>query len=310
MVGDRQRFEGWGFINLQKPQGWTSHDCIGKLRRLLRIKKIGHGGTLDPMATGVLPVAVGKATRLLQYLPKAKTYEAIVRFGVKTTTDDLEGEAIAQQPCPGLTLAQVEAELPKFMGKIMQVPPAFSAIQRDGKRLYELARQGIEVEVPSREVEIFNLEILGWQGGDFPELKLQIKCGEGTYIRAIARDLGEILGTGATLAGLIRTRSGGLHLQNSISLTEVEAQLDQDIFVCQQPNQLLAHLERITLDENQAIAWSYGKKIPWENPPFEQRQSLGIYDETENILGIGEFKPSKTEENQIVLAPKLVLFGR
>lgn len=310
MVGDRQKFEGWGFINLEKPKGWTSHDCIGKLRRLLRIKKIGHGGTLDPMATGVLPVAVGKATRLLQYLPKAKTYEAIVRFGMKTNTDDLEGEAIATAACPDLTLGQIEAELPKFMGKITQVPPAFSAIQQGGKRLYELARQGIEVDVPSREVEIFDLKILGWRSGEFPELELEIACGEGTYIRAIARDLGEILGTGATLAGLIRTRSGGLHLADSITLEALETALAHETFACQKPNQLLAHLNRITLDEGQAIAWSYGKKIPWEEPSFEQRQPLGIYDATENLLGIGEFKPSKTEANQIVLAPKLVLFGR
>ena len=182
---------GWGFINLQKPAGWTSHDCVGKLRRLLGLKKIGHGGTLDPMATGVLPVAVGKATRLLQYLPKQKIYQGVVRFGVKTTTDDLEGEVISQEACGALTLAEIQHVLPNFLGTITQIPPAFSAIQRDGKRLYELARQGIAVDVPSRQVEIYDLQIQAWQPGDFPELTLEICCGEGNYIRAIARDLGE-----------------------------------------------------------------------------------------------------------------------
>ncbi len=310
MVGDRQRFEGWGFINLNKPQNWTSHDCISKLRRLLGIRKIGHGGTLDPMATGVLPIAVGKATRLLQYLPKAKIYKATVRFGVKTATDDLEGAAIAEIPCPNLTLAEVTAQLPNFKGTITQIPPAFSAIKKDGKPLYELARQGIEVDVPSRQVEVFALNILGWRSRDFPELDLEIHCGEGTYIRAIARDLGAILGTGATLAGLIRTASGGFSLAHSLSIEDVEAQLSDQTFTCQPPNHLLQHLYRLVLQEDQVTAWNFGQKIAWETPPVPSGKTLGVYDETEKFLGIGEFKPSKVDAEQLVLAPRLVMFGK
>ncbi|OKH18336.1 tRNA pseudouridine(55) synthase TruB [[Limnothrix rosea] IAM M-220] len=310
MVGDRQKFAGWGFINLNKPAGWTSHDCIAKLRRLLGLKKIGHGGTLDPMATGVLPVAVGKATRLLPYLPKAKVYKAVIRFGVRTATDDLEGAAIAEIPCPNLTLAEVTAQLPKFRGKITQIPPAFSAIKKDGKPLYELARQGIEVEVPSREVEILALNILGWRSGDFPELDLEVHCGEGTYIRAIARDLGVTLGTGATLAGLVRTASGGFSLEHSLTIEAIETQLEKQTFICQRPNQLLQHLHHLVLQENQAIAWSFGQKIPWVAPPVAVGKALGVYDTAEQFLGIGEFKPSKTEADQLVLAPRLVMFGK
>ncbi|AFY40468.1 tRNA pseudouridine synthase B [[Leptolyngbya] sp. PCC 7376] len=310
MVGDRQKFEGWGFINLNKPAGWTSHDCIGKLRRLLRLKKIGHGGTLDPMATGVLPVAVGKATRLLQYLPKQKAYRAIVRFGIRTTTDDLEGEAIATKSCPDLTLAEVKAYLPNFMGKITQIPPAFSAIKKNGKPLYALARQGIEVEVPSREVDIYELNILGWREGEFPELDLEVHCGEGTYIRAIARDLGVAVGTEATLAGLIRSQSGGFSLEQSISFEDIEKQLEEESFACKKPNQLLQHLPQLVLTESQVTAWSYGQKIPWVDPPIPQATPLGIYDSASDFLGVGEFKPSKTEVDQIVLAPRLVLFGK
>ncbi|MEO0491687.1 MAG: tRNA pseudouridine(55) synthase TruB, partial [Cyanobacteria bacterium J06659_2] len=129
-----------GFLNLNKPLGWTSHDCVARLRRLLNMKKIGHAGTLDPLATGVLPIAVGRATRLLQYLPKQKAYRATIRFGITTTTDDLEGDILTQQPATQLTRQQVEAVLGQFVGMIRQKPPMYSAIQVKGKRLYELAR--------------------------------------------------------------------------------------------------------------------------------------------------------------------------
>ncbi|MGA1623992.1 MAG: tRNA pseudouridine(55) synthase TruB, partial [Synechocystis sp.] len=199
----------FGFLNLNKPLQWTSHDCVGKVRRLLKTRKVGHGGTLDPLASGVLPIAVGKATRLLPYLPTAKRYKALVRFGVRTDSDDLAGNIIEEQSASSLTLAAIEAELPHFFGKIHQIPPQYSAIQVGGKRLYELARAGIACEVPSREVEIFKLQILDWRSGDKPELTLMVDCGEGTYIRALARDLGDRLGLGATLAGLERQLSGG-----------------------------------------------------------------------------------------------------
>ncbi|NJN72022.1 MAG: tRNA pseudouridine(55) synthase TruB [Limnothrix sp. RL_2_0] len=309
MDGDRQKFEGWGFINLHKPLGWTSHDCVGRLRRLLRLKKIGHGGTLDPLATGVLPIAVGKATRLLQYLPKMKTYRGTIRFGVQTTTDDLAGEAIATQPCPTLTEAQVSRYLPEFIGHITQIPPAFSAIQRDGKRLYELARQGIEVDVPSREVDVYDLKVLAWRDGEFPELELEIHCGEGTYIRAIARDLGTKLGTGGTLAGLVRTSSGGFHLDQSLTLEHIEAQLDQSQFHCQLPNQVLQHLPKIILAEAEELSWNYGKKLPWIEVTEPLGTAISVYNQDDLCLGVGEFHLSKDDETQTVLAPRLVLQG-
>ncbi|ANV89599.1 tRNA pseudouridine(55) synthase TruB [Picosynechococcus sp. PCC 8807] len=304
-------FSGWGFINLQKPAGWTSHDCVGKLRRLLGLKKIGHGGTLDPMATGVLPVAVGKATRLLQYLPKQKSYQGIVRFGVKTTTDDLEGEVITQKACNALTLAEIQRVLPDFFGTITQIPPAFSAIQRDGKRLYELARQGIAVDVPSRLVEIYDLQIKAWQPGDFPELTLEICCGEGTYIRAIARDLGERLGVGATLAGLTRTRSGGFDLEESIRLEDIAAQRETGVFACLAPDQALAHLPAVVLNEAQVTQWSYGQKISWDVALADPLgEPLAVYDQAHNCLGVGEFRPSKDNPHERVLAGLVVLIGR
>ncbi|WP_024545997.1 tRNA pseudouridine(55) synthase TruB [Picosynechococcus sp. NKBG15041c] len=301
----------WGFINLYKDAGWTSHDCVGKLRRLLGTKKIGHGGTLDPMATGVLPIAVSKATRLLQYLPKQKTYRGIVRFGVKTTTDDLEGDVIFQQACGALTLTQIEAVLPDFLGTITQIPPAFSAIQRDGKRLYELARQGIAVDVPSRQVEVSSLKIHAWQPGDFPELTLDIHCGEGTYIRAIARDLGEKLGVGATLSGLTRTLSGGFALAESVTLEEIAAQREAGSFKFLPPDQILAHLPRLVLTATQVEQWSYGQKIAWDpDLPEPLGAPLAIYDLANHCLGIGALRPSKEDPAAIVLAGRVVLTGR
>ncbi len=150
-----------GFLNLNKPFGWTSHDCVARVRKLLRLKRVGHAGTLDPAATGVLPIAFGKATRLLEYLPGTKAYQATIRFGVRTTTDDLQGEIITSAPCPNLSLAAVKTVLPQFEGKIEQIPPSYSAIQVDGKRLYDLARRGEKVEVPVRTVP-FKLMVNGY----------------------------------------------------------------------------------------------------------------------------------------------------
>ena len=258
-----------GFLNLRKPLGWTSHDCVARVRRLLKTRKVGHAGTLDPAAEGVLPIAVGRATRLLQFLPTGKAYRAIVRFGLTTSTDDLEGEVLTQQACPGLTEAQVRDRLPEFLGTIDQIPPAFSAIQVNGKRLYELARAGQAVEVPLRQVEIFKIEVLAWRSGDFPEMDLEIHCGGGTYIRSIARDLGAALGTGGTLAGLTRTHSSGFDEQGSLTFAEIEAALDPTFDLAIAATQSLLtpvehpflHYPEVQLTAEEAWRWGNGQKI-------------------------------------------------
>ena len=251
-----------GFINLHKPADWTSHDCVARLRRLLNTKKIGHGGTLDPKATGVLPVAVGKATRLLQYLPVNKAYRAVVRFGVTTTTDDLEGEVASQQSASHLSEAQVAELLPQFLGAIAQTPPIYSAIQVEGKRLYSLARQGKAVAVPSRQVTIHSLKILDWQSGDRPELTLEVSCGPGTYIRSLARDLGATAGTGATLSGLVRTHSSGFELSESITLEALAAALEAGMFEPLAAGLAMQHLRAIALPPDLARRWRMGQKLP------------------------------------------------
>lgn len=287
-----------GFLNLNKPFDWTSHDCVAKVRKFLRLKRVGHAGTLDPAATGVLPIALGKATRLLQYLPDDKAYHATIRFGVRTTTDDLEGEVLSENACTGLNLEAVKVQLPQFVGKIEQIPPSYSAIQVDGKRLYDLARQGIAVEAPMRTVEVFKIDILNWREGEFPELELAIACGAGTYIRAIARDLGEALQTGGTLAALQRTVSSGFKLGDSVTINDLEAQLQAGTFEPIASDTPLQHLLAVTLPAADTIKWCQGQKIACE----EQLafSLLRVYSEDNIFLGLGKYQDN-------LLVPAMVL---
>lgn len=289
-----------GFINIDKPVSVTSHDCVAKIRRWTKIKRVGHGGTLDPAATGVLPIAVGKATRLLQFLPNSKAYEATIRFGWRTTSDDLEGEIIEQTPAQHLTLEAVKPYLKHFQGKIIQIPPLYSAIQKGGKRLYELARQGKSVEVPPREVEIDQIEVLSWQDGEFPELTVQIDCKSGTYIRSIARDLGDFLKTGGTLSRLRRTGSSGFSIQESDSLPALEKQLQQGTFIPFPPDYPLQNLEQINLSSKQAENWCQGQFIVVSHEILESR-FLRVYEENGLFLGIGETVPPQRLKPKVVI---------
>lgn len=290
-----------GFLNLNKPGGMTSHDCVSRCRRLLKMSRIGHGGTLDPAATGVLPIALGKATKLLQFLPDNKAYHGTIKFGVTTNTDDLDGDILTSQPCPHLNLADIEAILPNFLGTISQIPPNYSAIQVGGKRLYDLARKGELIEVPSREVQIFNLTILEWRSGDFPELDLAIVCGPGTYIRSLARDLGQHLKVGATLAQLTRTLSNGFILADSLTFEQLENALKNGTFQPQSPTISLQHLPRITLNPVDSKRWCYGQRLVWENS--SPGNALTVYNEIGDFLGISEII---TENEANILVPKLV----
>ncbi|NDJ61826.1 MAG: tRNA pseudouridine(55) synthase TruB, partial [Chloroflexi bacterium] len=196
----------FGFLNIDKPLGWTSHDVVAKLRRGLQIKKIGHAGTLDPLATGVLVICLGAATRLSEYvMDTTKRYRAVVHLGVTTDTYDAEGEITAQRPSDHLSEADVRDALGAFVGALEQVPPMYSAIKQGGRKLYDLARAGEVVERPPRPVHIHALEVVAWQP---PQVTLDVTCSPGTYIRSLAYDLGAALGVGAHLAGLMRTASG------------------------------------------------------------------------------------------------------
>ncbi|MBW4420660.1 MAG: tRNA pseudouridine(55) synthase TruB [Myxacorys californica WJT36-NPBG1] len=285
-----------GFLNLNKPSGFTSHDCVAKARKLLKLKRIGHAGTLDPAAIGVLPIAIGRATRLLQYLRSDKAYQATIRFGVTTATDDLEGETLTSQAVPQLTLEAIREKLPLFLGNIQQIPPNYSAIQVEGKRLYDLARSGELIDVPARSVDVYTLDILDWRAGDFPELELAIACGAGTYIRAIARDLGAALNTGATLAKLIRTESSGFTLTDSLTFEELAQQIEAGTFTLVSPDRALSHLSKIHLPEDLARRWCQGQKIASDH---SEDQLMRVWDERDRFLGI-------TRSIEGVLVPQMV----
>lgn len=210
----------FGVINIYKPKGMTSHDVVSVLRKKLNIKQVGHTGTLDPFAEGVLPVCVGKATRLIEYFDDDKEYLATVQFGSQTTTYDLEGD-ITQTSSTKITQTDLEKALEIFQGEILQTPPIYSAIKVNGKKLYEYAREGKEVKIEPRKVTIYKIELK-----NFDELKQQaeitIKCSKGTYIRSIANDLGENLGCYGHLIKLVRTQAGKFVVENSVQLDDLD----------------------------------------------------------------------------------------
>jgi tRNA pseudouridine55 synthase len=218
-----------GILVVDKPAGPTSHDVVGLVRRLSGMKRVGHGGTLDPFARGVLPIFLGRATRVVEYhLGDRKQYRATVCFGASSTTDDLEGE-LTPIPGPALDRAAVEAALGAFRGPIVQVPPAYSAVKVAGRRAYALARAGQRPELSPRSVEIDRIELLDWDASDpeRPIAVVEVDCSAGTYIRAIARDLGAALATGAYLGALTRNASGPFQLTEAVPLDAVRAAVEE-----------------------------------------------------------------------------------
>ena len=208
----------FGFLNINKPKGITSFDVIYKLRKILNIKKIGHAGTLDPLASGVLPIAVGSASRLLEYLKGDKEYVAEIKFGEISTTGDSEGEKefIAE---PNFSKENLEEVLKEFLGVQKQIPPKYSAIKINGKKLYELARKGEEIkDIPEREIEIYSIKLLDF---NLPYAKIQVECSSGTYIRSLVADIGEKLKAGAYMSDLLRIASNNFRIENSLQIEDV-----------------------------------------------------------------------------------------
>ena len=212
-----------GIFNVNKPGGMTSHDVVGAIRRRSGCRRVGHAGTLDPSAEGVLVICVGRATRVVQYLMDSrKVYCAEIVLGVSTDTFDAEGRVVSRAPEVNVTLEQMKAVVSTFLGKIQQIPPMYSAVKLKGKRLYKLARAGIDVERPPREVEVYRAEVTGWEP---PRAWVVVECGKGTYIRSIAQDIGERLGCGAHLGHLVRLASGKFTLGDALPLSLLEEAL-------------------------------------------------------------------------------------
>lgn len=242
-----------GLLVVDKPSGWTSHDVVGRVRRLAQTRKVGHAGTLDPMATGVLVLGIGKATRLLGHLALTdKDYDATIRLGITTVTDDAEGDVIETRDASAA--GDVFAAMATLTGEIEQVPSAVSAVKVDGVRSYARVRAGEEVTLPARHVTVSRFELLDRRGD---ELDVRVSCTSGTYVRALARDLGELLGVGAHLTALRRTRVGPFGLDAARTLE----QLAEQLAVVPLDDAVAAAFPRRELTDEEAIALSYGKKL-------------------------------------------------
>ncbi len=252
----------FGFLNVYKPKGLTSHDVVAKLRRVTKVKQIGHTGTLDPFATGVLPVCIGKATRLIEYLEDDKEYLATVQFGKNTDSYDIDGEVTATFD-KRVNQDEVEDVLGNFRGEIMQLPPIYSAVKVNGKKLYEYARKGEEVEIEPRKVFISKLELLDFDV-ETQSAKLLVACSKGTYIRSIAYDVGRMLGCGGYLTALERTKAGKFKVETAIRLEDLSG-LSVVVNHLINPVDVL-NLPVFELDETQKNLVSHGMSI--ENQGF------------------------------------------
>lgn len=262
-----------GFLNVHKPEGPTSHDVVDRIRRHTGIRRVGHGGTLDPFATGVLVVCLGKATRLAEFLiGSPKEYRAVVELGRSTDTYDRTGQVTAEHDPSGVTREQVEAALARFRGRVLQVPPPFSALKKGGVPLYRLARAGQKVQPDPREVEIARLDLVGW---DPPRLTLEVACSAGTYIRSLAHDLGQALGCGAHLVDLVRLRSGRFRLEEAVPLEAILAAGPGEWRRWLLPLEVaVEHLPRVDLEAEEVRRLSLGQPVPAGENPLAQPGDL------------------------------------
>lgn len=291
-----------GIIPVDKPAGITSFGAVARMRKILNMKKIGHAGTLDPMATGVLPILVGSATRFLDFLPiKDKRYSAVVQFGFETDTLDTTGE-ITSRSDKKITRPELDEAVKCFIGKISQIPPMYSAVQKDGVRLYELARKGEVIERDAREVDIYSIKVLNFDE-ERQEAELDVSCSAGTYIRTLADDLGKKLGCGACLSGLRRTEGCGFKLGSCYCFEEIEEyaslnRLEKRIIPIEDA---LSFYPAVYVSEKQAVRFSNGGELDLDR--LKGKPVDGIYrvfDPEDSFLGIAEvlekegiFKPVK-----------------
>jgi len=284
-----------GFLVLDKAAGLTSHACVAQVRRAYKLKRVGHGGTLDPAVTGVLPIALGPATRLLPYLEGDKTYRGVVQLGVSTVSDDLEGEVLARFAVPALEAADLEAALASFRGRIDQVPPQVSAVHVEGQRAYARVRLGEQLNLAARPVTIQRLELLGWDAAT-ASLELLVRCSAGTYIRSLARDLGEALGCGGALARLRRTEALGFELEQAMPLEALE---QAPLPALLNPLVALGHLPQRQLLDAELEGWRCGRALD-HGLSLEAGEPVAVLGPDGNLAGM-----ARTSEGGL-LQPKLV----
>ena len=280
-----------GVFNVLKPPGMTSHDVIGFLRRALNTKKIGHGGTLDPDAAGVLPVFAGAATRLLSYAMEGrKQYIAEFTLGEQCDTGDDSGTVVKTMPVPELTVAQLQEVLQGFLGQQLQMPPMYSAVKINGQKLYQLARKGVEVERQARPIEIYKLELLDFTSTKFT---VAVECSKGTYIRVLGEDIATALGTCGTMSFLLRTQVGSYLLNEAHTLQEIAANPQG---CCAEPITAVEHLPKLVLTVNQAARLTNGVRTTVNGTIDGQYVLLGPENE---FLGIGKCVECKVQAEKI-----------
>lgn len=252
-----------GVVVVNKPQNWTSHDCVAVVRRVIGVKRVGHTGTLDPMATGVLPVCVGTAARINEYLDyDTKTYDCVMKLGIITDTLDIWGEVLEERPVPDMDEAVIAETIMGFTGEISQIPPKYSALKVAGKKLYEYARAGQEVEIKPRKINIKHISVNNIDLEN-KEISFTVECSKGTYIRSLCADIGEKLGCGACMSGLVRTKTGVFTLDDAVDIETVKKmsreELVSKLFPTDYP---LVQFGRVELSANRAKDFVNGKKIP------------------------------------------------
>ena len=297
-----------GFILINKEKGCTSHDCVKQIRRLLGIKKVGHTGTLDPEVTGTLPIAIGSATRFIQYLPQGKTYIGQIKLGIRTKTDDIQGEILNKKDWPILSHNQLDNFLNNFRGIIQQVPPKVSSVHVNGERAYKKFLKNEDFELKTREVEIEELVLKKWDQTK-GILEIKVSCSSGTYIRSIARDLGETLNSGGCLLNLKRTSACGFYEKNSIKISDIENLNNKNITFIIPTIYALNHISTFTLMNQEEInSWRTGRIIKFdanhlvESSSFDYKKPIKIINQKNILLGIGFIDEERTK-----LHPKLVL---
>ena len=282
-----------GVLIIDKPCDFTSFDVVAVARRLCREKKIGHTGTLDPMATGVLPLLLGKATRAASLLEDSdKVYCAEFRLGVETDTQDNTGEVLRESNAP-VSRAQLEEALPQFRGEIMQTPPMYSAVRKDGKHLYELARQGIEVERESRPVTIYRLELLEYNEQE-RQGSLLVECSKGTYIRTLCADLGQAVGSLGIMTALRRTRACGFSLEQALPLEEARSLAEENQLAGRvlSVESLFLHLPQVSVTAAQSVRFQNGGALALErlrlSSPLAPQERVRVCSSTGEFLGLGQ----------------------
>tara|TARA_Y100000589_G_C27162025_1_gene633206 strand:- start:1230 stop:2132 length:903 start_codon:yes stop_codon:yes gene_type:complete len=292
-----------GFLILNKSKNCTSHDCVRRIRKIFKIKKVGHTGTLDPQVTGVLPLAIGSATRFIQYLPQDKTYIGIIKLGIKTSTDDIHGEILKQQNVPKLSFEELDNSLNSFRGTFQQIPPQVSSVHIDGERAYKKSRRKEIFTLPSKEVTINKLILQNWDQTN-GLLNVEINCSSGTYIRSLARDLGILLNSEGCLYDLRRTKASGFAEDKAIDLEHLMIEKDNINKIINPISYGLNHLPKIHLiEELDILYWRTGRQIELRSETLRQNQKFLVFDNKDNLLGIGK----NCNDHKNLLQPKLVL---